>query len=111
MSKEQWQTDFEDAIKGAVASGTKVVGVGPGGGTITVDANGDTVMDGNFVEMEVPKPPLEEALELALFKLGEIRLYAKYGRLEACEREADEAIEGLNELKAKWEAEQGGQDD
>jgi hypothetical protein len=47
-------------------------------------------------------PPLEEAINRAIFSLGEIALYATYGRSQECEREARETIEALNTLKVQW---------
>jgi hypothetical protein len=103
MSKEKWKTDFEDAIKGAVASGTKVVGVGPGGGTITVEAGGQMDISGDLSEIEISKPPLEEAIEIALLALEEIRLYSMYNRPAQVEEEAKNALDKLKELKQKWD--------
>lgn len=54
-------------------------------------------------EIVDPTPPLEEALERAIYSLREISLYATYGRAAECQREASETLEVLNALKAKHE--------
>lgn len=52
---------------------------------------------------ESTRPPLEEAIDRALFVLNEIELYATYGRSGEAAREAKEAIAELTALKTKHE--------
>lgn len=64
----------------------------------------DNDIDGIVVveEYEDPTPPLEAALERALYSLKEISIYGSYGRSSECMREADATLEALNKYKAKW---------
>jgi len=61
---------------------------------------------GNEVEVEVEdtvsRPPLEEAIDRALYSLKEIQILAEYGRKQECVREASEAFEALTLLKEKY---------
>lgn len=71
-----------------------------------LDKMKDLLENGEGVVPEVvvdPTPPLEEALERALYSLSEIATYATYGRSAECAREAQEAFEHLTALKEKHE--------
>ena len=66
----------------------------------------DMIERGEVPDVEIKeeaRPPLEEAIDLAIFTLGEIVLYATYGRAGEVLREAKEALEALKILKAKYE--------
>jgi hypothetical protein len=49
------------------------------------------------------RPPLEEALEKAIYSFTEIEVYATYGRMQECVREAKDALTALNALKQKYD--------
>lgn len=48
-------------------------------------------------------PPLEQAMNRAIFSLGEIILYADYNRPQEAAREAKEALEVITEIKKKYD--------
>ena len=48
-------------------------------------------------------PPLEQAMNRAIFSLGEILLYSGYGRPQEAAREAKEALEVISEIKKKYD--------
>jgi len=57
------------------------------------------------VQVEEPPatPPLEEAIERALYSLSEIAIYGSYGRSDECAREAQEAYDIVKALKDKYD--------
>jgi len=54
-------------------------------------------------EVVEPQPPLEAAIERALFSLNEIYIFAEYGRTAEAAREAKEALDVITALKQKWD--------
>lgn len=52
---------------------------------------------------ELPVPPLEDAVNRAIFSLGEIAIFSDYGRYEEAAREAREALDAIQLLKTKYD--------
>lgn len=50
-----------------------------------------------------PRPPLEEAIERAIYSLGEIAILSEYGRTAQAAEEAREALEVISALKQKYD--------
>ena len=65
----------------------------------------DLIEQADGIEAEVTEaiPPLEEAVDKALYSLNEIILYGTYGRSGECAREAQEALDTIKILKEKYE--------
>lgn len=107
MSNPKEMNDFWKAIAGAQANGTKVVGVGSGGATITVGSDGSTTMQGGTdisaalaeaLSEEVPLSSTEQALMIAVNALREIQVYVECGRIAPCGYEADDALAAIAEF-------------
>jgi len=69
----------------------------------------DMIERGEVPDVEIKeeaRPPLEEAIDLAIFTLGEIALYATYGRAGEVLRETNELLTTIKALKEKYEEQQ-----
>ncbi len=105
-------SEMTDFIKRMAEQGTKVTGVGPGGAQCDIGINGDGEMTSNWSgdltdlaegenQSSGPKPFLEQAVDKAIYSLGEIISYAECGRPQGCLLEAREALDLIKILLAQ----------
>ena len=94
VEEEETPEDFRRKIEGNAAPSTE-----------SCDDCNDDCSCGDDCDCEgaepLPKTPLEEAVERALYSLEEIRLCGMYGRTAECEREATDALAAVGALYNK----------
>ena len=105
-------SEMTDFIKRMAEQGTKDTGVDPSGAQCSIGINEDGKMTSNWSGDSTdftcdcdtpsgPKPFLEQAVEKAIYSLGEIIAYAECGRPQGCLSEARDALELINILYAQ----------
>lgn len=100
--KEKYKKEMENRIKELFGEKEVVVVTSPGAVSHPEEEATEESVDAAQEEYNA-KDPLEEAIERAIFSVGEIKIFADYNRAGECRREAEELLVILNDLKQKWD--------
>jgi len=102
-------SEMSDFFKRMAEQGTQVTGVGPGGAEISIGPDG-AVFSGDLTDLtpEATGPRrtfAEQAMDKAIYSLGEIIYFAECNRPKGCLSEATEALDLINILLKQHEDE------